>query len=257
MRTALANATRHAQTASGRGEIRKPVRKYEIGPRQRSYQITEFGRLSRERTFAMFWLECAHQGHQRRFPVSSGMRIARVAGADIPLLDDPWASREPVVLTIIETGVEIDASRTTNGVIIRRRSSPFSRIKPGESFTVGSTEFRLAQAEAEAETLKVSAPSGDLVFQTSSRELFDAAGGLIARLSSMEARAFLPVVRARPDIATHRQIGAAVWGGEHAYDQYMVHRLMQRLRSRLGAVGPSLENVRGAGYRFDLPVLLT
>lgn len=204
----------------------------------------------------MLWLEWWEQGRVRRYPLTGPIRIARAHDAEIALLHDPWASRQAVLVHPNGTSVALDGARTSNGVVVRNQLLRAATVRAGDCFAVGSTEFRVVFAEPGAETLKIGqAPLSELCFRMASRELYSPAGELIARLSSLEALAFLPVVRAHPNIASHEAVGESVWGRD-AWDQYQVHRLMQRLRARLGEAGEHLENVRGAGYRFGLPVTL-
>lgn len=92
-----------------------------------------------------------------------------------------------------------------------------------------------------------------MVFRVSSRELSTDAGHLVAQFSSAEAQAFEAVACAFPQVASHDDVGVAVWG-PRAYDRYQVHRLMQRVRLRMGDWGTSLSNIRGAGYRLSVDV---
>jgi len=48
-----------------------------------------------------------------------------------------------------------------------------------------------------------------------------------------------------PDAADHSTIACAIWG-EPDYPRYLIHRLMQRLRDRLGELRRPIENVRGS-----------
>jgi DNA-binding response OmpR family regulator len=80
-------------------------------------------------------------------------------------------------------------------------------------------------------------------------------GTVIAQLSASEEAALYEIAIRYPDAADHDAIGQAIWGKD-AYDRYLIHRLVQRLRDRMGDSSDLIENVRGAGYRLRSPIAL-
>ena len=130
-------------------------------------------------------------------------------------------------------------------------------LDSGDLCMVGNTTLRVVGTEAAdtQETLRLAGrPSAPmLLLRASTRELVDPEGTLVAQFSTAEFLAFQKLAQRHPDAANHQELGAAVWGGL-GFDQYQLHRLMQRLRQRLGESGGILENVRGAGYRLRLNV---
>jgi DNA-binding response OmpR family regulator len=78
---------------------------------------------------------------------------------------------------------------------------------------------------------------------------------LIAQFSTSEAAALVVIASQFPDAADHARIARAIWG-EPDYPRYLIHRLVQRLRDRMGDYGHLIENVRGAGYRLRGPINL-
>jgi DNA-binding winged helix-turn-helix (wHTH) protein len=125
------------------------------------------------------------------------------------------------------------------------------------SFVVGTTVVNAWNVdlieEEPTHELPRKSKRADFVLVSSTRELVDRAGTLLARFSASEFVAFSTLARRYPDAADHRALGKAVWG-DVGYDQYQLHRLLQRIRVRLGDVSSILENVRGAGYRLRQPV---
>jgi len=128
-------------------------------------------------------------------------------------------------------------------------------VANGDSFTLGQTTFRVVAPDADdRQTLRLPRrETASLVFRASTRELLDGEGTLIAQFSEQEARAVQMLIARYPDAASHRDLGLAIWEGL-GYDQYLLHRLMQRVRQRAGAERRLVENVRGAGYRLRLPI---
>ena len=76
---------------------------------------------------------------------------------------------------------------------------------------------------------------------------------VVARFAPAEFAAVELLASLEPEAASHGDLGRVIWGGI-GFDQYQIHRLMQRIRQRLGSEAGLLENVRGAGYRLTAPI---
>lgn len=202
-----------------------------------------------------WWVEWRHESAQERVPLAGTVTIGRAAGCDV-VLDDPYVSRLHCTVSLVDGRPFVDARGALNPVVAGGREVTTATLGHGEAFTVGRTTFRLWHSpEAGEETLRLepvnAAPA--LILRSSTRELVDYEGTLVAQFSASEYLAFAELARRFPDAANHRQLGLAVWGGD-GFDQYQLHRLLQRIRHRLGDAGSLLENVRGAGYRLRAAV---
>jgi pSer/pThr/pTyr-binding forkhead associated (FHA) protein len=170
------------------------------------------------------------------------------------VIDDLYVSREHCVLELEDDGVRVDASKSVNRISVNGRPLEFALFSQAGTFTIGETAIHLRPASpSEDTTLVLSRSVPTLVFRRSTRELFAADGALIAQFSSHEGAALQAIVGAYPDAASTQQISSAVWG-EPDYESYLIHRLMQRVRSRMGNFADLIENVRGAGYRLREPI---
>ena len=170
------------------------------------------------------------------------------------VIDDPYVSREHCTIEREDGGVRVDASRSTNLICVDGREMKCAAFHGAGSFSVGQTTLQIREASAtEDTTLHMGHTIPTLVFRRSTRELFSPDGTLIAQLSTSEAAGLEAMVARFPDAADHSTIARAIWG-EADYPRYLIHRLMQRLRDRLGDFGDLIENVRGAGYRLRGPM---
>jgi DNA-binding winged helix-turn-helix (wHTH) protein len=203
-----------------------------------------------------WWLEWSDDGVVRRTPISRQLTIGRRDTCDI-VLRDPYVSREHCTVYADAAGTMVQAERALNPISVGGREVRSARLGHGGTFTVGETNFRVLGAAAgdNDKTLEYHQrqAAASLVLRSSARELIDRDGTLVAQFSAAEYLAFATLVRRYPDAANHTEIGAAVWGGM-GFDQYQLHRLLQRIRQRLGDAADLLENVRGAGYRLRSPV---
>lgn len=202
-----------------------------------------------------WWVEWREGSALERIPLDGVVTIGRAAGCDI-VLDDPYVSRLHCTVAIVDGRAFVDARSALNPVVAGGREVATASLGHGGVFSVGRTSFRLWHAvEAGEETLKLAPErmTPALVLRSSTRELVDYEGTLIAQFSASEYLAFAELARRFPDAANHHQLGLAVWGGD-GFDQYQLHRLLQRIRQRLGDAGSLLENVRGAGYRLRAAV---
>jgi hypothetical protein len=166
------------------------------------------------------------------------------------VLDDPYASREHCTLTLVDGSPLVDARGSLNRVRIGSRAVETSRLSAGSSFMVGETLIFVHPGGSNGDTTWIMRGDPTLLsLRRSTRELADVDGRILARFSTSEFAAFACLVDCHPDAADHARIGRAVWGG-YPFDQYQIHRLLQRIRQRLGDRGELIENVRGAGYRI-------
>jgi DNA-binding winged helix-turn-helix (wHTH) protein len=130
-------------------------------------------------------------------------------------------------------------------------------LDDGGAFTVGQTVLRVRRSEAlESDaTLRLEHEAPALTLRRSTRELVNRQGVVVAALSESEGAALAALALSYPDAASHEDLGRAVWG-DLGYDRYQIHRLLTRLRQRLGDQAELLENVRGAGYRLTGPIVV-
>lgn len=201
-----------------------------------------------------WWLEWTEAGVSRRLPVDRLLRIGRSSASDV-VLADPYASRDHCTLGVVDGSPTVDARSATNHVRIDGREREVAALKDGDSFVVGRTSFRVVQEAGDDTTWVLNAEPMALFLRRSTRELVDHEGTLVAKFSSSECAIFETLASHYPDAAPHDALAKAVWG-EMGYDQYLIHRLLQRVRQRLADRADLLENVRGAGYRLRSKVTL-
>lgn len=193
-------------------------------------------------------------GSEHSLPLLGRVTIGRAATCDI-VVDDPYVSRVHCVLILEDGAIRLDASAARNPVRVDGKETAQAVIDDGATnIDVGKTSFVIVAPRGRSTdtTLKLTRQTV-LTLRASTRELSESSRGVVAQFPAAEFAAFAAITRRYPDAANHRELGRAVWG-DFGYDQYQIHRLIQRLRQRLGPLSEFLENVRGEGYRFHLPV---
>jgi Inner membrane component of T3SS, cytoplasmic domain/Transcriptional regulatory protein, C terminal len=205
-----------------------------------------------------WWVEWRAAGELKRVVVDRRITIGRSRECDV-VIDDPYVSRKHCTAEVIDGRLVLDASDALNPIVMGSVEHQSAAVRSGEVFVVGQTAItaRGMAAGEDEPTLRVRRTESParLVLRPSTRQLVDHEGTLIAQFSASEFLAFAALVRRHPDAASHHELGMAVWGAG-GWDQYQLHRLLQRIRQRLGDASHLLENVRGAGYRLREAVRL-
>lgn len=202
-----------------------------------------------DRPWSIEWTEA---GSTRRFELRGVLAIGRAEGIAIRVAD-PYISRQHCVISLVDGRPVVDATGSLNRIRVAGDDFSTVTLSEGDVFVLGKTAFRVGRAAADTTTLILRTPTARLLLRRSTRELLDHEGTLIAQFSVAEFAAFEATAARYPDAASHAEVAQAVWGSL-GYDQYQIHRLMQRVRQRLGDAGDLLENVRGAGYRLGAAV---
>ena len=192
----------------------------------------------------------------RRIPISRQLSVGRSRSCDI-IVDDPYVSRVHCTVEPVQGGLRVVAVSPLNPIVVRGQEHSETTLASGSSFAIGNSLLRVLSAGAvsDAPTLKLTRrlSGSQYILRPSTRELVHPDGTLVAQFSAAEYAAFAALVRKHPDAASHYELGRAVWG-DVGFDQYQLHRLLQRIRQRLGDAGTILENVRGAGYRVTATI---
>ncbi|MGA3057385.1 MAG: FHA domain-containing protein [Candidatus Limnocylindrales bacterium] len=212
------------------------------------------GTTGLERTSSRtWWVEWHDSGKPQRVELTGRLTVGRSRHMDV-VIDDPYVSREHCTLELDADGVRVDASHSTNLICVDGRDMKCAMFRRAGSFSIGQTTVQLRPASVTQDTtLHMSRTTPTLTLRRSTRELLSADGTLIAQLSMSEAAALEAIVTRFPDAADHATISRAIWG-EPDYPRYLIHRLIQRLRDRMGDFADLIENVRGAGYRLRGPM---
>lgn len=203
---------------------------------------------------ANWWVDWNDCGEVRHRVLDDEIHIGRAPDMDI-VLDDPYVSRDHCLLEGIDGHARVMTTQGRNHILVGGREVDMAMLTSGEAFIVGQTTVRVRQvmSNCEHETLPLHQERGLLTLRHTTRELVTIDGTLVAQFSASEFSVFELLARCFPDAASHARVGEAVWR-EVGYDQYQIHRLVQRIRRRLGDWEGLLENVRGAGYRLRRPV---
>jgi DNA-binding response OmpR family regulator len=200
-----------------------------------------------------WWIEWHSGGEPHRVVLKGRMHLGRSSQADI-VIEDPYVSREHCTVEVQDGGVRVDASRSMNRIRVKGREMESVFFDQAASFVVGGTSVDVRPITASDETtLYLIRSTPALTLRRSTRELLAPDATVIVQLSTHEAAALDAIASKYPDAADHDTIATATWG-EPDYPRYLIHRLIQRLRERLGEYADIVENVRGAGYRLRSPL---
>ena len=199
-----------------------------------------------------WFVEWQTAGRPRCIELAARMTVGRSKTMDV-VIDDPYVSREHCVLEMVGATVRVDATIGSNVVTVDGRDLKLAVFRDAGSFSIGRTIVQLHHGADEDSTLHMSRVIATLTFRRSTRELFSPDGTLIAQLAPAEGAALEAIAARYPDAADHATISQAIWG-EPDHERYLIHRIVQRLRERLGDFGDLIENVRGAGYRLKGPL---
>jgi hypothetical protein len=201
----------------------------------------------------LWWVEWRTGGEQRRTLLAGRLTVGRSTSTDV-VIDDPYVSRRHCILEVEAGGVRVDASGSLNRIWVGDGDFDCVLLQEAGAFRIGETTIALRPVSPnEDSTLHLSQRRPALILRRSTRELMAPDGTVIAQLSASEEAALYEIAIRYPDAADHDTLGRAIWGKD-AFDRYLIHRLVQRLRERMGDCGDLIENVRGAGYRLRAPV---
>jgi len=196
-----------------------------------------------------WWVEWSDAHGPHRVALAGKLSVGRSRQSDI-VLDDMYVSREHCVIELDGEGVRVDASKAVNRVMVDGELVDSASFSAAGAFTIGETTIALLTTDDDDEATRLlERPASVLRYRRSTRELLAADGTLVAQFSAQEGAAFGAIVAAYPDAASTARISTAVWG-EPDYESYLIHRLVQRIRRRIGEHADQVENVRGAGYRI-------
>lgn len=204
-----------------------------------------------EAEWAVEWL--VGRGSLQRALVGE-LSVGRSVDSDIAL-NDPYVSRHHCVIRVVDGQAFVDARGSTNAIEVEGQLVETAWLGRNDSFVVGQTRITLRALGPGSDVTVVLSRPRALTLRASSRELLDPNGRVLHRFSAAEYAAFSSLAHAYPEAADHGSIARAVWG-DYPSDRYLLHRLLQRVRQRLGSDADLVENVRGGGYRLREPVNL-
>jgi hypothetical protein len=92
-----------------------------------------------------WWLEWEQSGVRSRLPLDRPRWIGRDPAVDVRLRD-ATVSRRHAVVSVVAGQIVVDASTSTNGVQLDRGRADRVALGPSQTFSIGSTVFRVVQA---------------------------------------------------------------------------------------------------------------
>lgn len=91
------------------------------------------------------WLEWQRAGVVARLPLDRALVIGRDPSSDVCLVE-PTVSRRHAVVSLVGGQPFVDASGSTNGIVLESGRTDRAALSPGQTFRVGDTGFRVVGA---------------------------------------------------------------------------------------------------------------
>jgi hypothetical protein len=195
-------------------------------------------------------------GQQHSFPLRAPVvTLGRDAGCDL-VLDYPYVSRTHARVERTREGYVLVDSGSTNGSEVNgRRVNGMQLLAPGDVIKIGDLAITFQDADRAQESTVVfrTAPDDCPIRCDSSTwqvwindELSD------VKLSLQEFELLSLLTSRYGRVCTREELGTAIWGRGN-YDLNMLHRLVHRLKQKLG---PELQggivSVPKRGYKVEI-----
>lgn len=182
--------------------------------------------------------------------------IGRSATAEVRLLS-PLVSRVHAQLSADAAGFTIEDCGSKNGTFVGgRRLQGRERLLHGEEVVIGDLVLSLWEDGPDSDTVTQDPKYTGVALDPVTRELLPAGSDGPIRLSAQEMELLTLLMESPGQTCTHATIGARIWGvhdvsGQRlpAYSKNMIHRLVHRLRRKLGAAPAwTITSVGTVGY---------
>ncbi len=98
-----------------------------------------------------WWIEWFVGGKSRRVELTGRVSVGRSKLMDV-VIDDPYASRDHCTLELEGGGVRVDASHSTNLIVVDGRDMKCAMFHQAGSFSIGQTLVQLRPASATQDT---------------------------------------------------------------------------------------------------------
>ena len=196
-------------------------------------------------------------GQRHDFPLTAPVTtLGRSSACDL-VLDYNYVSRQHARLEKTKDGYLIEDGGSTNGTFVNgRRISGQQMLASGDQIDIGelSLTFYDASAKDTAATLFRPMPSDSPIrCDSASWEVWVDDRKVDARLSLQEFELLSLLTSRYGRLCTREELGTAIWGRGN-YDLNMLHRLVHRLKQKLGQeLDVMVVSVAGKGYKLQAP----
>jgi len=195
-------------------------------------------------------------GQAHEFPlVQDVVTVGRGHDCDL-VVESPYVSRQHARLVREGDSYHIADEGSTNGVLLNGKRVPEQQpLNEGDRIEIADITMDFTAKELGETTITPLLPgtSGELFrCDSATWQVWMAGEKLEPRLSLQEFELLSSLATRQGRICSREELGAAIWG-EANFDHNMLHRLVHRLRDKLGPTHRSvIESVPGVGYRIAL-----
>jgi len=197
-------------------------------------------------------------GQRHDFPLDRpAIVIGRSQECDL-VLDYPYISRRHTRIERNRDEYTVIDSGSTNGTHVNgRRVNEMQVLSTGDEIALGEitiTFFDSAVGEATTTFFRPIAADSPIRCDSSSWQVWIGESLLETKLSLQEFELLSLLTSRYGKVSTRDELGTAIWGRGN-YDYNMLHRLVHRLKEKLGAeYGALIVSVPGRGYKASLAV---
>ena len=142
----------------------------------------------------------------------------------------------------------VDEGSTNGSFVNGRRVAGSQLLEPGDHIGLADVSITFLDSPSTDATLTAPAPGrGPIRCDESTRQVWINGAQLDTRLSIQEFQLLLLLSAQSGRVFPRDELAMAIWG-EGRYDYNMLHRLVHRLKQKLGSHREMLRSVGGVGY---------
>jgi class 3 adenylate cyclase len=192
-------------------------------------------------------------GQHHDFPLDAPVvSIGRAPDCDL-VLDYPYISRVHARIERQGKDYLLVDSGSTNGTFVNgRRVEQMQMLASGDEIAMGDISIGFMQTLAGQATttfFRPAAADSPIRCDSSSWQVWIDGRLLETRLSLQEFELLSLLSSRYGRVCTREELGTAIWGRGN-YDLNMLHRLVHRLKQKLGEHSASIVSIAGKGYKL-------
>jgi hypothetical protein len=189
------------------------------------------------------------QGPRREVPLEADVvTIGRSPECDI-VLDFSYISRVHARVELRDSSYVLVDNGSTNGTFVNgKRMNARHTLSPGDHIAVADVSITFLELADAGDGRTLAMPNDSPVrCDPATREVWIDDEKVAARLSMQEFQLLLLLSTDYGRVCPRDELAMAIWG-ESNYDYNMLHRLVHRLKRKLGVQQALVHAVSGVGY---------
>jgi DNA-binding response OmpR family regulator len=174
--------------------------------------------------------------------------IGRSSDSDV-VLDFNYISRTHARIEYADSGFVVVDAGSTNGTFVNgRRISGAQALASGDHISIGDVSITFLESPSHEVQRTVPLPEDCPVrCDEATRQVWIGEEQVTERLSVQEFELLLLLSSQHGRVMPRDELAMAIWGAGN-YEYNMLHRLVHRLKRKLGVHGDLIRSVAGIGY---------